>query len=377
MDTRVIEYLSDPFLMELLTDVREAGKMKAASIDITHDCNLRCKGCYFFSDGLDRYKSPKDDVLFDQLIETEVNRGTNFLTILGGEPALRPDRLKKLHDNFYRCLVVTNGSIRIPYEGLENLVIAISVWGNHDRDKDLRGNGKIDVFQKGLDNFRNDHRAHWYYTCLADNIDEIESVTDQIIANGNYMGYNLYGDITGLGGQYDHRKGFDRPRSEVERMIRKYPDKIMNTAYINKIVGTGILYDEQWSYDVCSSVTFDHPANAERVANGHTYNRHFRAYNPDFQSTRKCCVGEDRDCSNCFDMWAHMSWIMQSMHKHTNSKTEFTHWLVSVYVFYWINPFVDFEKGAQRLKEIRERSCYLVMDEASKTVSAEEKIIAS
>ncbi len=26
----------------------------------------------------------------------------------------------------------------------------------------------------------------------------------------------------------------------------------------------------------------------------------------------RCCVGHERDCSTCFDVWAHTSWIMPS-----------------------------------------------------------------
>jgi len=76
---------------------------------------------------------------------------------------------------------------------------------------------------------------------------------------------------------------------------------------MSAVVSTGRLYDETGGYDVCGSVTVDHPVNQERLRNEKPYNAHFRAYNPDLSSTRRCCVGEERDCSTCFDVWAHVS----------------------------------------------------------------------
>jgi MoaA/NifB/PqqE/SkfB family radical SAM enzyme len=362
MQEAVFEYLQDPFLARLATEMQQAGRIKAALVDITHRCNLRCSGCYFYSDQIDRHEEVADENVFDAFVESEKNRGTNFMTVLGGEPTLRLDRLKKIYDNFW-MMVVTNGLKKIPYEGFETMPIAISVWGNHKTDMALRGNGKIDVFQRALDNYRDDKRVVWYYTNMAGNADDIESVTEQCIANGNYMGYNFYGDISHLGGKCDHTNGFDDVRSMIDAMILKYPDKIYNLSYVNKIIGTGELYDETWGYDVCCSITYDHEENRERIKNGHYYNKHFRAYNPDLITTRKCCVGEKRNCTNCYDLWAHMSWIMMNAKKHLASIQEFTHWLCTCYLFYLTNRIVNFDEGIKLLPEIHERSCKAVIDE--------------
>ena len=99
----------------------------------------------------------------------------------------------------------------------------------------------------------------------------------------------------------------------------------------------------------------DYPGNAARLQNGKPYNRQFNAYNPDLVSVRRCCVGEDRDCSNCFDVWSHYSWIMLNKQKHLGSKQEFTHWLTNMYLFYLTNRIVDFDAGTKLLPEIHER----------------------
>lgn len=356
---RIKGYLKDPFLNRLYSDIRKAGPVRAISLDLTHECNLRCLGCYFFAEDMERNKAPRDEAVFDSFIEQEKARGTNFITVIGGEPTLELDRLKKLHDNFW-LIVVTNGLKKIPYKGFENMHIAVSVWGDHETDKMLRGSGKIDVFASGLMNYKNDPRIMgWYYNTTPGNVEEIESVVEQCVANGNYVIFTFYGDISQVGGDLDHYVGFDRVRYEINRMIKRYPHRIMITSYMCEVITTGKLYDENWGYDVCSSITFDNEANRERIQNGIPYNPHFRAYNPDLKSTRRCCVGENRDCSNCFDVWAHFSWIMLNMRRHLGSKQEFTNWLTTVYLFYMINGIINFKEAGRHLSEIHKRVSHI------------------
>lgn len=358
MAGKLKQYLQDPFLKRLYDDIRKAGPLKAISVDITHACNIRCEGCYFLADGMDQYKAPEDEAEFDAFIEQEKARGTNYVTVVGGEPSLVLNRLKKIYDNFW-MIVVTNGLRKIPYEGFENMAVAVSVWGDHGTDKRLRGSGKIDVFAEALKNYQDDPRAVWYFTTFAGNAHEIESVVGQCVDNGNYVGFNFYGDLAGLGGALDHRQGFGQVRREINRMIDRYPDRILLTSYVYEVISTGKLYDEEWGYDVCASVSVNNEKNTERLKNGKPYSPHFRAYNPDLKSTRRCCVGEDRDCSTCLDVWAHTSWIILNMKRHMGSEQEFTNWLTSLYSFYLVNRIVDFEVGSQLLPEIHERLSYL------------------
>ncbi|RMI12462.1 MAG: radical SAM protein [Calditrichaeota bacterium] len=349
-------YLQDPFLNRLYTEIRQAGPLRSISVDLTHVCNLRCVGCYYFAENMDRHRLPgKDEAAFEAFIEREKARGTNFVTVVGGEPTLALDRLHKIYRNF-RMNVATNGLRRIPYEGFENMPIGISVWGDHETDRQLRGSGRVDVFARALNNYRDDPRAFWYYTVTPGNTHEIERVVTRCVENGNRVLFNFYGDVEQMGGELDHRQGFDRVREEIERMIERYPDRILMTRYLAEVVSTGWLYDERWGYDVCTSITADHPVNRERIANGKPYNPHFRAYNADFCTTRRCCTGIDRDCDSCFDTWEHFSWVMLNLRKHLGSKQEFTNWLTTMYLFYLINRIVDFEEGIRLLPEIHRRT---------------------
>jgi MoaA/NifB/PqqE/SkfB family radical SAM enzyme len=358
MTNTLTQYLLDPFLRRLYNEIKHAGPLRPIQVDITHACNIRCDGCYFFEEKLDQHRAPKDEAMFDAFIEQEKTRGTNFVTVLGGEPSLVLGRLKKLYDDFW-MVVVTNGIRKIPREGFENMPIAVSVWGDHGTDTLLRGGGKLDVFAKGLENYKDDERAIWYYTTTPGNVAEIESVVDQIVANGNYVGFNFYGDISRMGGKLDHRRGFDNVRREINRMLERYPEKIIFSPYVTEVITSGRLYDDEWGFDVCCSLSNNIPKNQERFKNGKPYLPHFRAYNPDLTTTRGCCRSDTWDCENCFDSWAQLSWIMVNVEKHLGSKEEFTNWLTAVYMFHLTARIIDFDSGIKLLPEIHRRLSHL------------------
>ena len=182
---------------------------------------------------------------------------------------------------------------------------------------------------------------------------EIESVVEECIENGNRVLFNYYSDVAELGGELDYRQGFDEVRTEVERMIQRYPDMLLTTRYLNQVVTSGRLAGQVWGYGVCTNLTADHPVNADRIQNGNPYNRHFRAINADFQSTRRCCTVVNRDCRSCFDTWEHFSWVMINMRKHLHSKQAFTDWLSTMFAFYVVNRLVDSEKGLEYLRRVQ------------------------
>lgn len=342
--SRLKSYLSDPLLGRMYGMIRRAGPVRPISLDITSKCNLRCSGCYYYAEGMDKVDARKDDEAFEELLESEKARGTNFVTVVGGEPALVPGRLRKIYDNF-KMNVATNGLVRIPYEGLEDMPLGIAIWGDRETDSRLRSDGRRDLFEVALRNYHDDPRAFFYYTVAPGHAHEIESVVEQCVQNGNHVLFNYYSDVSGHGGDLDFRQGFDAVRAEIDRMIARYPDKLYTTRYLNHVVTTGRLDGKTWGYDVCTNLTIDNPVNAGRKQNGEPVNPHFRAINADFRTTRRCCTGIERDCASCFDTWEHFSWIMINMRKHLGSKQEFTDWLATMFAFYVVNRLVDFESG--------------------------------
>ena len=233
MASRLSRYLEDPFLARLYGAVRAAGPLKPISVDLIHACNIRCRGCYFFEEGMDRHV-PASAGEFDAFVEREKQRGTNFVTVVGGEPSLALSRLRKIYEGF-SMNVATNGLRRIPYDGFENMPIGVAVWGDHTTDRELRGGGRVDVFRKALRNYRDDDRAFWYYTVAPGHAHEVERVVDTCIQNGNRVLFNFYGDISGHGGDLDYRRGFGAVRDAIQRAIERYPSRILTTAYLAQV----------------------------------------------------------------------------------------------------------------------------------------------
>ena len=358
--TSLREYLQDPFLNSLYNEIRNAGPIRSVSIDITHECNLRCKGCYFFSEKMDSRFTNEEEKLY-LWIENEKKRGTNFVTVVGGEAALVPHRLKKLYQNF-KLNVATNGLIKIPTKGLENLPIGVAVWGNSKTDSVLRSNGKRNLFDEALRNYKNDSRAFWYYTVAPGYSGEIREVVEKCVSNGNKVLFNYYSDLSGLGGNLNHRNGFDAVREEIEQIIDLYPENILSTRYLNQTVSSGTMMDQKWGFDVCTNLSENFTANRERLANGRLSNPHFRAYNADFETTRRCCTGISRSCESCFDTWEHFSWIMINMRKHLQTESDFCNWLFTTYMFYFVNKLIETTDENSLLKKIHSYRTHPVLD---------------
>ncbi len=341
-------YLSDPFLYKLYSQIRGAGSLRSISLDLTHDCNIRCTGCYYFEEEMDKIVGDTSnlDQAFLELVEKEKKRGTNFVTVVGGEPSLRLDRLKIIYDNF-KMNIATNGIKRIPFKGFENMPIGVSVWGDHQTDAELRNNGKRDLFQIALDNYKDDTRAFFYYTVTPEKYKEIETVVRQCIINGNRVLFNYFSDLS-----RDQRQDFAKVQIEIDRMIELFPNHILTTSYFNKVTTTGKLYDLNWGYEVCTNLSTNYKNNKNRLKNGNPYNLHFRSYNADFKSTRRCCTGIDHNCTSCFDAWEHFSWIMINMKKHLESKEEFVNWLSTMYMFYYINGLIEIDSDEKIVSKI-------------------------
>jgi len=354
MANRSERWLSDPLLAKLHQAVRSAGPLRSVSVDLTNACNLRCHGCYYFSESMDSV-APPDTEAVRAFVESERARGTNFVTVVGGEPSLSLDHLKLLHDAFH-INVATNGLVRIPKTGFETLPIGVSVWGDTRTDTELRGGGRVEIFERAMENYAGDPRAFWYYTVAPGHAHQIEPVVDRCVEGGNRVLFNFYSDVDSRGGDLDHRRGFDAVRAAIDRTIQRHPEHILMTSRLAEVVSTGRLFGKRWGHATCTSVTADHPANAGRAGNGNPYNRHFRAYNADLLTTRRCCTGVDRSCDSCFDTWEHFSWVMLNMRSHLDSLEDFTSWLTTTYLFYFINGLVDTTDGAALLPEIHRRT---------------------
>ena len=63
--------------------------IRSSIYDVTNQCNLRCKGCFFFSSGEDMVANDEKDIKkWEEFIDKEKKRGVNLAILIGGEPYL-------------------------------------------------------------------------------------------------------------------------------------------------------------------------------------------------------------------------------------------------------------------------------------------------
>ncbi|HEX2393410.1 MAG TPA: radical SAM protein [Solirubrobacterales bacterium] len=367
MRQRIREYLEDPLIAGLHSEAMEAGSFVPITLDLTHVCQLRCEGCYFFAEQLDNSKAPKEESEFLAFVERERSRGTNFITVIGGEPSLQLERLRILGENF-RCATVTNGLRKIPYEGYESMGIAISLWGDHEIDKELRGAGKIDVFARALRHYKDDPRATFYFTVSNANAEGIRSAVEEIVKNGNLVAFSFYEDWSSRGGEYDQTRGYAKAMGEIYRMIDKYPDRILTTSYMAQVASARTMMGLEWGHDTCPVVSSGYnpdldewhgtgywrDRNRSRLRNGNPYYPNHRAVMPDLKSVRRCSVGEESDCSKCHNAYARYMWVMLNRNIHTDTKQDFVNWLTAAWTFCVGTGAVKRERAVELLPQVHE-----------------------
>lgn len=162
--------------------------LRPSQYDLTSRCNLSCEGCLFFS-GSDYvgHRDADDPAAIEAFFAAEAERGVRFAYFGGAEPSNVMQKLVIAARHLPYGVVFTNGTQRItsevPYR------IHISIWGNSERSKKLRG---ADILKKQLANYRGDKRAVFVFTITAQNIGDIEEVALICAANDIALSFNHY-----------------------------------------------------------------------------------------------------------------------------------------------------------------------------------------
>jgi len=69
--------------------------IRSSIYDVTNRCNLRCKGCFFFSSGEDKAAVEEMDVKkWEKFIDREKERGVNLAILFGVETTLCLDSVE-------------------------------------------------------------------------------------------------------------------------------------------------------------------------------------------------------------------------------------------------------------------------------------------
>lgn len=307
--------------------------IRSSIYDLTNQCNLRCKGCFFFSSG-EHLVSPEETSLaaWQAFVDKEVERGVNLAIIIGGEPTLHLDRLEA----FYRRLptfCATNGQIKVPRERFPDMMVGISLWGSPEDEKLLRGK---DTFAVSSRHYQGDPYTYYLYTITPTQLGRVETMVRRIREVGVKVHFQLLSNDEGVGGFNWQPQNLHDLRQEMDGLLEAYPDTVISSRYYHEIITTGRMLGRSWGWMQCPSVSegHDHRQPAARRLGG------FIRWAADLKSTHRCCTSATRDCTTCKDGAAHMSWVMVNKRAHMTSSQDFQNWLEIFEMFAKLYRFI-------------------------------------
>jgi len=115
-------------------------KVRASEYHITNACNIRCKGCWFFVHEFDKKTRDLKDIgaIRDFVRRQRDEQGITAGILIGGEPAVVPDRVSVFVEELDYVTISTNGLKKLPMEGFERVSVLISLFGGGRLDA-IRG----------------------------------------------------------------------------------------------------------------------------------------------------------------------------------------------------------------------------------------------
>ena len=242
----------------------------SAEIDVTDNCNLRCKHCYHFLGKNDFQTQELSVNIWEKRLNELYKSGIRNVLLVGGEPALRIDVLLVADKVFPLVSVITNGTTKIPEEFNNRLFVSID--GSQKTNDSIRGKG---VFSKVMKNYSGDKRVVINMTIAMGNYKELEDVVKIAKENGfNGVVCNICAGGTNASfPMVVRRKERETIIRELKRVKTLYPkDFLLSKAMI------------KW---------YEYPDHRDSCYWGDEV-LHF-----DVSWNRRRCFGNNADCSNC------------------------------------------------------------------------------
>jgi hypothetical protein len=310
--------------------------VRASEYHITNACNLRCRGCWFFTFDFDKRSRDETDLArLQDFIERERARHINAALLIGGEPTLVPERVMAFVERMDYVTISTNGLRPLPRIGFERVSIGITLFGGGGLDDQLRaitpaGRAFSGLFETALRNYCDDPRAIFNYAVAGSGVEAVEDTVRRIRNNGNRVTFNLYSE-------YDTDTPLRNSRNqplldELLRVAAAYPDAVIPHPYYLQTLITGETEFGRFGYNVCPSVSWDHPGHAVRRANGNPTLPLFNVYGADLRAIQFCCTSGH--CDGCRDSQAVQSWLLVSARHFLRSHESLRTW-VELAERYW------------------------------------------
>ena len=307
--------------------------IRSSIYDVTDRCNLRCKGCFFFSSGEHERASEEKDVnKWHTFVEKEMDRGVNLAILIGGEPTLCMDRIEA----FYKRLptfCATNGLIKIPRDRFPDMMVGLSLWGDAKDEIALRGQ---DTFKITSTNYEGDPHAYYLYTITPKQLGKTGKIIQKIEDIGLKVHMQLLSndeDVNGFSWQPEELLDI---RDEMDSMLDAFPKTLVSSKYYHKVITTGKMLDRTFGWSECPSVTITRDTRKpqpKRLTN-------FIRWASDLETVHRCCTSETRDCSTCKDGAAHMSWVMVNKRAHIKTTEDLQNWIEVYEMFAKLYQFI-------------------------------------
>ena len=294
--------------------------MRSSIYDVTNRCNLRCKGCFFFSSGEDKVAGEETDpAKWGTFVEAEMQRGVNLAILIGGEPTLCLDRVEQFYKRM-PTFCATNGLIKVPRDRFPDMMVGISLWGDEEDEKRLRGQNTFLISSK---NYTGDPYTYYLYTVTPKQIGRTERVIKNIRDAGLKVHMQLLSNDEAVDGFSWNEAELGDLCMEMDEMLDAYPDTVISSKYYHKVITTGKMLDRTFGWQECPSVTELMDTRNPRPKRLIRFVR----WASDLQSMHRCCTSATRDCATCKDGAAHMSWIMVNKRAHMRSSRDFQNWI--------------------------------------------------
>jgi organic radical activating enzyme len=307
--------------------------IRSSIYDVTNRCNLRCKGCFFFSSGEhEAAKEEMDITRWEAFVDKEKARGVNLAILIGGEPTLCMDRVEA----FYMRLptfCATNGLIKVPRDRFPDMMLGISLWGDEADEKVLRGK---DAFSISSENYAGDPHAYYLYTITPKQLGKTERIINKIRNAGLKVHMQLLSNDEGVDGFHWQSEELAQIRCEMDDVLDRYPDTVISSKYYHEIITTGKMLGRPFGWMECPSVTDPldmRDPKPRRLTN-------FIRWASDLNTMHRCCTSETRDCSTCKDGAAHMSWVMVNKRAHMQSTRDLQNWIEIYEMFAKLYQFI-------------------------------------
>lgn len=307
--------------------------IRSSIYDVTNRCNLRCKGCFFFSSGEHEAAAEEKDISkWHDFVEKEMARGVNLAILIGGEPTLCLDRIEA----FYKRLptfCATNGLIKVPRNRFPDMMVGISLWGDAEDEKILRGQ---DTFKISSANYQGDPHAYYLYTITPKQLGKTEQIIKKIRDVGLKVHVQLLSNDEGVDGFSWTAAELVAVRAEMDDMLDKYPQTMISSRYYHKVITTGDMLGRRFGWSECPSVT--EPIDRRNPQPKRLIN--FIRWASDLRSMHRCCTSETRECSTCKDGAAHMSWVMVNKRAHIKTTEDLQNWIEVYEMFAKLYQFI-------------------------------------